>query len=193
MAHGHDYGEVYVSVDGEMDGPVPGLYSMVALGAVDAYNTERRFYREMKPLHENGDPESVAFLAANGYDRERLIREGSDPGHAMHDFVTWLATLAKPGRRLVFVGLSAPFDWMFVQYYLVRFTQCQPFGTSGLDIKALYMGLYGVPLWRNTSKQYLDATLKPTLPHTHNALDDALEQAELFRTLHTQITGDRRC
>ena len=57
----------------------------------------------------------------------------------MRSFVDWVDTVAA-GRRPVFVGFNATFDWMFVADYVWRFVGRNPFGISGLDIKALYLG-----------------------------------------------------
>ena len=35
----------------------------------------------------------------------------------------------------------------------------------------------------NASRSGMPAELRPKLPHTHNALDDAIEQAELFANI----------
>jgi len=43
----------------------------------------------------------------------------------------------------VFVGYLAAFDFMFVHWYLVRFTGSSPFSHSALDIKTYAMALLG--------------------------------------------------
>ncbi|MEU5250015.1 exonuclease, partial [Streptomyces asoensis] len=58
-----------------------------------------------------------------------------------------------------------------------------PFGHSGcLDMKTLYAARAGVPL-RSVAKRTMPARLLPRRPHTHHALDDAVEQAELLANL----------
>lgn len=52
--------EMYVSVDIEASGPVPCLYSMLALGACVVGDTTKTFYRELKPLHDDFIPEAIA-------------------------------------------------------------------------------------------------------------------------------------
>lgn len=58
-----------------------------------------------------------------------------------------------------------------------------PFGHSRhLDIKSLYATKASTPVTRSTKRQ-MPVELLSDRPHTHNALDDAIEQAELFQTM----------
>jgi len=56
-----------------------------------------------------------------------------------------------------------------------------PFGTSALDLKALYLGLHlpEVRTWRDTSLALVTRRHPTGVAHTHGALDDAREQAEV--------------
>jgi hypothetical protein len=79
----------------------------------------------------------------------------------------------------VFVAYPAGFDFLFVYWYLIRFAGESPFSHSALDIKTFAMALlgceYGSAVKRNMPKRWFDK-----LPHTHVALDDAIEQGSLF-------------
>jgi DNA polymerase III epsilon subunit-like protein len=175
--------DVFVSVDTEADGPIPGEYSMISVGAVVVGRPESTFYRELRPISERFVPEA---LAVSGLDRDRLLREGADPEEAMRAFAAWLGEVC-PGRRPVFVGFNATFDWMFVTYYFHRFTGNNPFGISGLDIKAYYMGALGKKAWGDTAKRNMDKRFLSDAPHTHHALDDAREQAEVFLKIREYV------
>lgn len=168
--------DTFVSVDIEADGPIPGEYSMISMGAVVVGSPEASFYRELRPITERFVPEA---LQVTGLDREKLLREGVAPEAAMGDFASWLAGVS-PGRRPVFVGFNATFDWMFVNYYFHRYAGKNPFGISGLDIKAYYMGALGKRAWGDTAKRNMEKRFLSDSPHTHHALDDAREQAEVF-------------
>jgi inhibitor of KinA sporulation pathway (predicted exonuclease) len=61
----------------------------------------------------------------------------------------------------------------------MKFLKRDPFGISGLDIKAYYMGNRKVR-WGETTKKHVRSFFDTTKKHTHNALDDAREQAEIF-------------
>jgi hypothetical protein len=53
------------------------------------------------------------------------------PETAMRRYVLWLKAL--PGKP-VFVGYPAGFDFLFVYWYLIRFTGESPFSFSAVDI-----------------------------------------------------------
>ncbi|MFE9674897.1 hypothetical protein ACFYO5_12365 [Streptomyces sp. NPDC006259] len=79
--------------------------------------------------------------------------------------------------------LPASYDWTFLYWHLIRFTGESPLGHSGcLDMKTLYATKAGVPL-RTVAKRPMPTKLLPRRRHTHHALDDAVEQAELFAHL----------
>ncbi|GAB2589041.1 hypothetical protein GCM10027168_22380 [Streptomyces capparidis] len=178
---------VYISVDVEADGPIPGPYSMLSLGAAvagrqdaDGYAPadprERTFYRELRPVGEEFVPEA---LAVGGLDRDRLAAEGAEPAVAMAEFAAWVEEV-REGAQAVFTGYPAVYDWMFVHWYLTRFTGSSPFGHSRcMDVKTLYAARAGVPLG-SVAKRSMSPRVLPRARHTHHALDDAVEQAELF-------------
>ena len=45
--------ELYFSVDIESAGPIPGVYSMLSLGACVVNDTSQTFYVELKPITAN--------------------------------------------------------------------------------------------------------------------------------------------
>ncbi|MCF1593527.1 3'-5' exonuclease [Streptomyces muensis] len=181
---------LYISVDIEADGPIPGPYSMLSLGAAvagvqdadgfTAADPERHtFYRELRPISEEFVPEA---LAVSGLDRERLGREGLDPALALVQFTRWVREVGD-GAQPVMCGYPASYDWTFLYWYLIRFTGASPFGHSGcLDMKTLYAAKAGLPL-RAVAKGTMPRELLSRRRHTHHALDDAVEQAELFAHL----------
>lgn len=169
--------DVFISVDVETDGPIPGDYSLQSIGAVLVDRPGESFYVELKPISDKFVPEA---LEVTGLDRERLAREGVEPAAAMRSFGDWVRTVAGKGGRPVFVAFNATFDWSFVHWYFVHFVGQSPFGIAGLDVKAYYMGALGKRRWAETTKRHIEERFRSELPHTHNALDDAREQAEVF-------------
>lgn len=169
--------EIFVSVDVETAGPVPGQFSLLSIGACDVDNEDRTFSCELKPINHNADPTA---LQVTGLSLDRLERTGLTPEQAMERFDIWARGLVSAGESLVFVGLNAPFDWSFVNYYFHRYLGRNPFGFTALDIKAYYMGVTGCN-WANTRSSRMSASLKPGRTPNHKALGDALYQAELFR------------
>jgi DNA polymerase III epsilon subunit-like protein len=130
-------------------------------------------------------PWSAEAEAVHRLGRERLAREGLEPGEAMELLAAWLERVVPAGARPVFVGFNAPFDWMFVAEYSWRHLGRNPFGISALDLKALYLGRHlGEEMtWAGTSSDHVRARYPVGVPHTHAALDDAREQAAICRLI----------
>jgi hypothetical protein len=180
--------DIYISVDVETDGPIPGPYSLLAFGMAVAgtYDgrtftraspQERTFYVEIRPISDQWQPEA---MAVNGLDRETLVRSGADPVDAMNRAAEWIDEIAA-GRRPVLVAYPVAYDWSFLYWYFVRFARHgSPFGHSScFDIRTLYAARAGT-VFDRSGKRSMPAELRSVKPHTHNALEDALEQADLF-------------
>lgn len=154
---------------------VAGRFDGLTFTALDA--EAATFYRELKPVSDDFDP---AALQVTGLDRDRLISAGAPPELAMREAAAWVDAQAED-HRPVLVGYPVVFDWMFLHWYFVRFFGQSPFGFSGaLDMKTMYQQKARVSLdeaGRN------DRDLCGGRSHTHNALDDAVEQAEIFARL----------
>ena len=168
--------ERYISVDIEASGPIPGEYSMLSIGACLVGEPEQAIYLELKPDSPKHDPEAVEVT---GFDLEALAITGLAPREAMQTLAAWISLVGRTDRKPVFVGLNAPFDWSFVNYYFHRYLGENPFGFAALDIKAFYMGAFNLE-WSQTKSSHMNANLLPRTFPTHNALDDARYQAELF-------------
>lgn len=166
--------ELYISVDVETSGPIPGEYSLLSIGACLVTDPKQNFYCELKPINNNFVPRA---LEVNGLSLMKLKLSGEDPGAAMARFETWIKMKAG-GYRPVFVGFNATFDWMFTHWYFMKFLGKDPFGISGLDTKAYFMGKHKA-LWSETVKSKIRSFYPSKTPHSHNALDDATEQAEI--------------
>jgi hypothetical protein len=185
--------DIYFSTDVEADGPVPGPYSMISFGlcvagkfgasGFQSYKPfERTYYAELKPISDAFVP---AALAVSGLDRDRLIIEGQDPAQAMTTAAVWVKeTAAELGGQPVFAAYPLGFDWMWMYWYFVQYAEGgSPFGHSrAIDIKSLYAARASVPIGWSTKRQ-IPRHLMSRRSHTHNALDDAMEQAELFQNL----------
>lgn len=170
--------EIYISVDIEASGQIPGEFSMLSIGACIIGEKSKTFYIELQPLNDNFNPESVAVT---GLSFDGLKESGEEPIAAMQKFEKWILEVSAD-MSPVLVGFNASFDWMFVDWYFRKFLGRDPFGLGGVDIKAYFMGMQGVG-WNQTKKRYVYAKFPTEYPHTHNALDDALEQADIFEKM----------
>lgn len=155
----------YFSVDVEADGPVAGLYSMVSFGAVVVEGElKRTFYAELKPISERWIPEA---LSVSGFTREQTMGF-EDPRSVMARFESWVIQNTK--GRPIFIADNPGFDFAFINYYFHSFVGKNPFGFSSRRIGDLYCGakLDAFAKWKHLRKTN----------HSHNALDDAMGNAE---------------
>jgi len=171
--------KAYISVDIETAGPNPSQYSMLSIGACMVCDPKRTFYVEVKPVNGNFLPSA---LSISGLSMEKLAEQGLAPAEAMARFETWTKEQAPEGQRPIFVAFNAPFDWMFVNDYFHRYIGHNPFGHNALDLKAFYMGMTGVS-WEETAMRHVSGRYSDTRKLTHHALQDAVDQAGLFRNM----------
>lgn len=180
--------EMYFSTDVEANGPIPGDYSMTALGCCVVGNPDAGFYAELRPISEKFVP---AAVSVSGLTTEHLLEKGEDPAAVMDRYYRWVLDAAGKTHRPVFVAFNATFDWMFVYWYLIRFVGKSPFSISGLDMKAYYMGMMN-STWGLTKKAEVRKIFPTGLRHTHHALEDAREQAVLFSKMLDSQKGQTR-
>jgi ribonuclease T len=176
------FDETYISVDVETAGPNPSQYSLLSIGACSVSDPENNFYIELQPLNDKLLPEAFAIHQLS---LKALKSNGVPPPEAMAKFDTWLSGVGPEERKPVFVAFNAPFDWMFISDYFHRFLGHNPFGHSALDMKAFYMGLHGSS-WKNTAMNRVAIDYLEGRQISHNALEDARDQAQIFTRLYTQ-------
>ena len=174
-----EHEECFISVDVETAGPDPGEYALLSIGACLVADPEQGFYVELKPTSMNATEEA---LAVSGLDLEALAADGVPPAHAMQRFETWLQEVGQGHERPVFVAFNAAFDWMFVNSYFHRYLGRNPFGHAALDMKALFMGLSSSS-WAETAMVNAARRYECEINLTHNALQDARDQALLFQKM----------
>ena len=51
--------EVFLSVDVETSGPIPGEFSLLTIGACDVFDPQQTFSCELKPTTRNADPKAL--------------------------------------------------------------------------------------------------------------------------------------
>jgi hypothetical protein len=183
--------EIYVSTDVEADGPIPGPHSLLSFASA-AYSADKvllgTFTRNLQTLDGAApDPKTEAWWKTQPEAWAACRLDAQPPAAAMADYVAWLGTL--PGRP-VFVGYPAAYDFMFVYWYLMRFVGESPFSHSALDIKTFAMALLGKG-YRESTKRNMPQRWFDVHPHTHVALDDALEQGALFCNMLAEARGSR--
>lgn len=184
--------DVYFSADVETDGPIPGPYSMLSFalvpaGRFDGHRFARpsgysdTFYAELKPISDRYEAEA---LRVNGLDRERLRNHGQDASQAMCAASDWIRGQCGTGGKPVLVAYPLSFDWTWLYWYFVQFaTGGSPFEHSRcFDLKTAFAVKAGVPI-SMAGRSRIPSNLRAEHAHTHHALDDAIEQAQLFANI----------
>ena len=155
----------FIMVDIEADGPIPGDYSMIQLGAVLVTpQLDQTFYGQLKPISDNWIPEA---LAVSGATREETLKY-PHPAETMVKFAEWVHKVG--GNRPMFIADNNGFDWMFTHWYFIHFMSKDPFGFSSTNLGSLYKGIV-----RDMKPNF--KWLRKT-KHTHNPVDDAMGNAE---------------
>ncbi len=173
--------EIYVSTDIEADGPIPGPHSMLSFASA-AYLADKTlistYSANLATLPQaQAHPATMAWWQQFPQAWEACRVHVRPPEQVMSEYLAWLQAL--PGRP-VFVGWPASWDFMWIYWYLVRFTGERPFRENAVDIRSYAMGMRKSD-FRRTTRSYLPQRwYDQGLPHTHVALDDAREQGALF-------------
>ena len=172
--------EIYFSTDVETDDPVPGPHSMLSLGSA-AYRADKCLVASFSANFETlqgatAHPATAQWWAKQPAAWVACRQDLEPPESAMARYFAWIKTL--PGKP-VFVAYPAGFAFLLVYWHLVRFVGESPFSHSALDVKSFAMAVmktgYRDGTMKNMQKHRFDK-----LPHTHVALDDAIEQGALF-------------
>ncbi len=157
-----------IMTDVETDGPAPGLYSMIELGAVVVEpGLKRTFFARLRPL-EGADFQTEA-LKVSGSTRHGTLTY-PDAAWAIQTFANWLRHLG--GKHQIFSDCIA-FDWQFINYYRHLYRREMNIGHRGFELGTF------VPDYKEHRRQ---------LPH--NALGDAVCNAEVLQYYFERI-GDR--
>ena len=172
--------EIFVSCDIETNGPIPGDNSMLSLGAA-AFTTDGKMistfyinFKEMDGSKPNQD--TMEWWDKNKEAYQATRQNMVEAGQAIGQFVSWVNKLnGKP----VFVGYPATFDFMFVYHYIIHFGYQSPFSFSALDIKTYACAMLKTE-YRQSTKKNMPKRWFSDAKHTHIALDDAIEQGQLF-------------
>ena len=181
----------YLSLDVEASGPFPGQFSLVSLAAVPVRRSQARgpwmvddsdtFYAELQPLE--GADELPAATRVHGLTKEYLLAQGQPPAQALADFAAYLARMERRWGRTLAAGWPASFDAPFVGWYSQRFLGHNPLGYKSFDIGSYAQGLFRCDRKKLHFRLSETGWWDPKNPYPHNALQDALKQAQLLKSL----------
>ncbi len=184
--------ELFISVDIEADGRIPGRNSMLSFGSaaftldktiIDSFTVNLEFLPGA-----SGDPETLAWWRRFPEAWAAARESTEDPAEALPRYADHLEALARTHGRPTFVGFPAAFDFAWINWYLHRFAGRNPLGTSGLCLKTLAAALLKCP-FRQATKRRFPRRWFDDLPHSHVALDDAIEQGALGVNMLRELHG----
>lgn len=179
--------EIYISTDVEADGPIPGPNSMLSLGSAAYLSSGEMvstYGANLEPLvGSKMDPDTKKFWDKNPEAYTAATINPRMPEAVMKEYNTWVRHLSEKNKALpVFVGFPASYDFMFVYWYLIKFAGTSPFSFSALDMKTMGMFLmdcgYRHATKKNMPRHWFAGKKKGG--HTHRAVDDAIEQGDMF-------------
>lgn len=180
--------EIYISIDVETDGPIPGDFSMLSLGAAafiagtkDPVATFSANFELLEGAGQN--PDTMKWWKTQPEAWKICRTDPQAPSAAMGDFLTWVDRIAREHKaKPVCVAYPSGFDFLFVYWYLIKFAGRSPFSFSALDIKSYACAVLKKG-YRSSTKRNMPKKWFGTHPHTHDALDDAIGQGQLFMNI----------
>lgn len=158
---------MYVMVDVESDGPIPGDYSMVSFGAVLVTPAPQPWHYSgvLNPISEKWDSQA---LAISGISRDEMLKRGEDPKLAMEKFELWIHQHVP--KKPIFISDNNGFDWGYINWYFHHFLGRNPFGYSSQNLNSIYKGMQ--------RDYYASFKHLRKTPHTHHPVDDARGNVE---------------
>lgn len=179
--------ETFVSIDIETDGPIPGEYSMLSFAAVafdEQANVLGHFEANLLPTGNRQDERTMTeFWAKNPEAWAYCNQNQKDPAEALPAFVEWVEGL--PGVKTA-VCAPAGFDWTFMYWYMIKYHGRSPFSFSCLDVKTYVYAIRKDLKYKESTKGRWPKRWFTDLPHTHKAIDDALEQGYSFMRMRAE-------
>lgn len=180
--------EIYVSVDIEADGPIPGVNSMLNVGMA-AFDLEGQnptkpiatYEANLLPLEGAvQDPDTMTeFWNQQPEAWAYVTKDQKDPAVVVQEIIEWAAKL--PGKPVMVVYPT--YDFMYLYWYMVRFggkQGQQVFSFSALDIKTLAMGMLGTSFKGAAKRRMPKHWFQGAPKHDHTGLADAIGQGMLF-------------
>ena len=108
------------------------------------------------------------------------------PKLAIRRFYDFLHILKRRVGVPVMVAYPASYDSLWIQWYFSRFMNRSPFGRRVIDIKTLAMTVLGNG-YSHAAKRNMPIDWFPPERHSHVAVEDAIEQGQLFFNVLREI------
>lgn len=182
---------LYISIDVESDGPTPGVNNLLSVGAVAFYNQEPQetFEANLDLLPYCAPNETTMRDFWNKNEKHKALYQQTRENTVGHikfaqmfvDFCERQVVNSK--HHVVFVAAPASYDHKWIDYELQTFYRYNPFGHSQcLDMRSVVFGRMDLPFYKVGKRQYPKEWF-PEQKHTHVAVEDALEQGQMFMNM----------
>lgn len=189
--------KIYFSVDIETDGVVAGRNNMLSLGAcaidMETGNIVATFKQNLSLVPDlivDADTMNWWKLHPEAYQAAR--KDALPPSRVMDEFVMWVLNYSTPDS--IIFAWKPVMDLAFVRYYVHRFHSRGEYLTIHSIFGRQGFGLDQKTLAALTLRQEYRKTKMDSLPdsvrlndknevieqHSHDALEDAMEQAHIF-------------
>jgi hypothetical protein len=123
---------------------------------------------------------------AEAYQKSRI--ELVTPHEAMAQCKMWLEEMRRFGKPLI-CGAPSGFDFTFIYYYFQRELAESPVGFASLDLRSYAAAVMKRQYRQVGKRQYPPHWIDTGLPHTHVALDDAIEQGCILVNMMREHLG----
>lgn len=174
----------YFSIDCEFSGLNHLKHDLVSIGFIEVIEEDGKFkldrsrtcYLELKPLHKEFDPQSMEI---NGLNFANLYRYGSEPKEACRQIIKYLDL--NDGDNAIFIGYCNTLDKIYTDQLFLAAEVENPFHYETIEISSLAMGKLNLKWGFSESELEEKLGLNPMNNNLkHNALEDAIHQAEEF-------------
>jgi len=182
--------EIFISADIEADGKLVAVNSMLSLGSV-AFTVDLAGYHQISTFEENllelpgaiRDVDVMEWWKGFPDSWKRIRENAEDPAIVMKRYLTWIKSL---NSKCALVADPAAYDFMWIYWYLLRFTGERPFGWSALCARTYAMCMLKEEGWVHFSKKSIPARFKSDHPHDHTPLNDSIQQGQEFAAMYRE-------
>lgn len=191
--------DIYISIDIEADGPYPGDFSMLSLGAAafllpsrEPVATFEVNFERLPGAGQNAD--TMAWWSRFPDAWAHSTKDPKSPEMAILDLVSWVYEVRTKHSADPVMVVYPSWDYMWVQWYMSKFhpEARSPFGLGSLDVKTLAMAALKLDRFKEASKRRFPKRWEEGQPkHTHKAVEDAIGQGVLFVNIINEILAEK--
>lgn len=178
--------QIYIIVDIELNGLMPGKNSILSIGAVASTADQETgsFYKKLLPLEDlSADPETMQWWKTQPEAWQEVNADAESAGTVIEAFREWVKGF---GKSPIFVASPLILDYAFIKWYLHRFGGEQLFEDFNpvqrtLDLASFTAGKLNIPLARSRRMQLPPEITRGMPAHSHKAIDDARGYGVILR------------